>query len=145
MENIFKFIHSYWAYLVLTILVLATVNAVVGLITKREYEAKDFRISLFALIVTHLQFVIGFLLYFLSGKILWFSDIPVKQIMKNPELRLYNVEHPTVMLIAIALITIGYSKHKKKLTSTPKFKILAICYTIALILVLSRIPWSAWF
>ena len=44
MENIFKFIHSYWAYLVLTILVLATVNAVVGLITKREYEAKDFRI-----------------------------------------------------------------------------------------------------
>ena len=65
--------------------------------------------------------------------------------MKNPELRLYNVEHPTVMLIAIALITIGYSKHKKKLTSTPKFKILAICYTIALILVLSRIPWSAWF
>lgn len=145
MESIFKFIHSYWAYLVLAVVVLASVNAIVGLITKREYQAKDFRISLFALILTHLQFVIGLILYFLSGKILWFSDIPVKDIMGNAELRLYNVEHPTVMLLAIAFLTIGYSKHKKKLTSTPKFKALAIFYTLALVLILSRIPWNAWF
>lgn len=145
MESIFKFIHSYWAYLVLAVVILATVNAISGLITKREYQAKDFRISLFALILTHLQFVIGLVLYFLSGKILWFSDIPVKDIMGNAELRLYNVEHPTVMLLAIAFLTIGYSKHKKKLTSTPKFKLLAIFYSLALILILSRIPWNAWF
>ena len=145
MGNILKFIHSGWAYLVLTIVVLATVNAIIGLVTKREYEAKDFRISLFALIVTHLQFVIGFVLYFLSGKILWFTDISAKEIMKNPELRLYNVEHPSIMLIAIALLTIGYSKHKRKLTSVPKFKFLAIFYSLALILILSRIPWKAWF
>jgi len=145
MGVIFKFIHSFWAYLVLAIVILATINAITGLISKREYQAKDFRISLFALIVTHLQFVIGLILYFLSGKILWFSDIPVKDIMGNAELRLYNVEHPTIMLIAIAFLTIGYSKHKKKLTSTPKFKLLAIFYSLALILILSRIPWSAWF
>ena len=145
MESIFKFIHSYWAYLVLVVLVLATFNAIIGLITKREYHAKDFRISLFALILTHLQLLIGLVLYFLSGKILWFSDIPVKDIMGNAELRLYNVEHPTVMILAIALITIGYSKHKKKLTSTPKFKLVAIFYSLALILILSRIPWNAWF
>lgn len=145
MESIFKFIHSYWAYLVLAVVILATINAISGLITKREYQAKDFRISLFALILTHLQFVIGLVLYFLSGKILWFSDIPVKDIMGNAELRLYNVEHPTVMLLAIAFLTIGYSKHKKKLTSTPKFKLLAIFYSLALILILSRIPWNAWF
>ena len=143
--DVIKIIHSYWAYLVLIVVILATVNAISGLISKREYQAKDFRISLFALILTHLQFVIGIILYFSSGKILWFSDIPVKEIMRNAELRLYNVEHPTVMLIAIACITIGYSKHKKKLTSTPKFKLLAIFYTIALFAILSRIPWSAWF
>lgn len=145
MESIFKFIHSYWAYLVLAVVILAALNAIIGLVTKREYQAKDFRISLFALILTHLQFVIGLILYFLSGKILWFSDIPAKDIMGNAELRLYNVEHPTVMLLAIAFLTIGYSKHKKKLTSTPKFKLLAIFYSIALVLILSRIPWNAWF
>jgi len=145
MESIFKLIHSFWACLVLAVVITATVNAIIGLTTKREYQAKDFRISLFALIFTHLQFVIGIVLYFLSGKILWFSDIPVKDIMKNSELRLYNVEHPIVMILAIAFLTIGYSKHKKKLTSTPKFKLLAIFYSLSLILILSRIPWSNWF
>ncbi|WP_010181997.1 hypothetical protein [Aquimarina agarilytica] len=145
MENIIKIVHSTWAYLVVTILVLATFNAIAGLVSKREYQAKDFRISLFALIVTHLQLVIGLVLLFVSGKILWFTDIPVKDIMRNAEMRLYNVEHPTVMILAIAALTIGYSKHKKKLTSTPKFKFLAIFYSLALLLVLSRIPWNAWF
>jgi len=50
-----------------------------------------------------------------------------------------------MMIITITLVTIGYSKHKKKLTSRPKFKILSIFYTLALICLLSRIPWSAWF
>jgi hypothetical protein len=57
---------------------------------------------------------------------------------------LYNVEHPLIMILAVVFVTMGYSKHKKKLTSKPKFKMLAIFYTLALILVLSRIPWSAW-
>ena len=129
----------------LAILLAASVNAIIGLVGKKEYQAKDFRISLFALIVTHLQFVFGIILYFVSGKILWFSNVAVKDIMGDPLLRLYNVEHPTVMILAIALLTIGYSKHKKKLTSTPKFKLIAIFYTLALILILSRIPWSVWF
>lgn len=144
MGNLVRYIHSYWAYLVLIVVLAASINAIYGFITKKEYAAKDFRISLFALIVTHLQFVFGFVLYFVSGKILWFSDVPVKDIMSDPLLRLYNVEHPTVMIIAIALLTIGYSKHKRKLTSTPKFKFIAIFYTLALILMLSRIPWSVW-
>jgi hypothetical protein len=54
------------------------------------------------------------------------------------------VEHPLVNIIAIAFITIGYSKHKKKLTSKAKLKPIAIFYTLALVLFLSRIPWSAW-
>ena len=49
------------------------------------------------------------------------------------------------MLIVVALITIGYSKHKKKLVSRPKFKTLMIFYTLAFVLLLSRIPWGQWF
>jgi hypothetical protein len=48
------------------------------------------------------------------------------------------------MIIAVTLITIGYSKHKKKLTSKPKFKLLAIFYTLALVFVLAKIPWEKW-
>jgi len=146
MEIILKYIHSYWAYLVLIILVLATVNSITGFVTKREYKPKDFRLALLALITTHLQFIFGLLLYFVSDKIQWFNeDLTVKDIMKNADLRLYNVEHPTVILLGIALLTIGYSKHKKKLVSGSKFKFLAIFYTLALLLILSRVPWKAWF
>ena len=145
METILKHIHSYWAYLVLIILIATTVNSIVGLIAKREYKPKDFRLALLGLITTHLQFVFGLVLYFISGKIQWFNeDMSVKDIMKNSDLRLYNVEHPSIMIIAIALLTIGYSKHKKKLVSGPKFKFLAIFYTLALLLILSRIPWKVW-
>jgi len=146
MESILKHIHSYWAYLVLIILVLATVNSIIGLVSKREYKPKDFRLALLGLITTHLQFVFGLILYFFSGKIQWFNDdLAVKDIMKNADLRLYNVEHPLIMILAIALLTVGYSKHKKKLVSGPKFKFLAIFYTLALLLILSRIPWKVWF
>ncbi|MEX2350563.1 MAG: hypothetical protein WD554_06760, partial [Flavobacteriaceae bacterium] len=71
-------------------------------------------------------------------------DLTMADIMGVPELRLYAVEHPLIMIIAVVLITIGYSKHKKQLTSKGKFKMLAIFYTIAFILILSRIPWHHW-
>jgi hypothetical protein len=144
MYETIQFIHSYWAYLVLTVLVIASVNAVVGYASNKEYGATNFRIALFALIVTHLQLLIGFVLYFTTPYFKMFGEVGMGGVMKDPTLRLYNVEHPLIMILAVVLITMGYSKHKKKLTSKPKFKILAIFYTLALILVLSRIPWSAW-
>ncbi|NND88359.1 MAG: hypothetical protein HKM28_03830 [Flavobacteriaceae bacterium] len=146
MYEVVQIIHSYWAYLVLLVVVIATLNALFGYFSKREYAPKDFRISLFALIVTHLQLLIGLILYFISP--LGLQNITTNGmgvVMKNSLFRLYAVEHPLIMILTVVFITIGYSKHKKKLTSTPKFKILAIFYTIALILMLSRIPWAQWF
>ena len=141
-----QFIHSYWAYLVLLIVLLATFNALAGFFSKREYGAKDFRISLFALIVTHIQLLIGLVLYFVSPFGLQnITTLGMGEVMKNSEFRLYAVEHPFVMILTVIFITIGYSKHKKKLTSKPKFKMLAIFYTLALILVLAKIPWDVWF
>lgn len=139
-----KVIHSYWAYLVLLLLILSTVNSLIGLVSNREYSAKDFRISLATLITSHIQLLIGIALYFTNNYVSQFSELGIGEIMKNSALRSTLVEHPTTMIIALALITVGYSKHKKKLTSKPKFKTLSVFYTIALILILSKIPWSTW-
>lgn len=146
MYTTIQFIHSYWAYLVLLIVVLATLNALAGFFSKREYGAKDFRISLFALIVTHIQLLIGLVLFFVSPLGLQnITNSGMGAVMKDSTARLYAVEHPMVMILTVIFITIGYSKHKKKLLSSGKFKTLAIFYTIALVLMLSRIPWSQWF
>lgn len=144
MYNTVLTLHSYWAYLVLLVLILATFNALYKMAADKEYAAKDFRISLFALIVSHIQLLIGLILYFVSPRLQAFSELGMGGVMKDSLSRLYLVEHPFVNIIAVALITIGYSKHKKKLTSQAKLKPLAVFYTIALVLFLSRIPWNSW-
>lgn len=139
-------IHSYWAYLVLAVLTVATVNSIIGWSTKRAFGGKDFSLALLALIVTHTQFLIGLATYFISDKVQWTNeDLSVQDIFKIPDLRLIHVEHPITMIVAIALLTIGYSKHKKQRISAPKFKTLSIFYSLALLTVLSRIPWKMWF
>jgi len=141
-----QFIHSWWAYLTLFIVLIATLNALAGFFGNKDYQPKDFRLSLFALIVTHIQFLIGLLLFFVSPSgMKSISNNGMGEVMKDSNLRLYAVEHPMVMILAVVFITIGYSKHKKKLVSKPKFKVLTIFYTIALVLMLSRIPWQQWF
>ena len=138
-----KEIHSYWAYLVLVILIVAVVNAFIGLTQKKEFKNKDLRIGLFTLIVSHIQLLIGLGWYFSSP---WYKLLKedASAVMSDKAVRLLAVEHPIMMLLAIVLITIGWSKHKKKTTDTAKFKTFTIFYGIGLLLILSRIPWSNW-
>lgn len=145
MYNTVSTLHSYWAYLVLLILILATFNALIKFFGKKEFHAKDFRISLFTLIVMHIQLLIGIVMFFVSDYLSLISDMGMGSIMKNSALRSNIVEHPFTMILAVVFITIGYSKHKKKLTSTSKFKTVAIFYTLSLVLVLAMIPWNTWF
>ena len=139
-----KTLHSYWAYIVLAILISVVINAVVGLIQKKEFTHKDFRLGLFALITTHIQLLIGLGWYFMSP---WYKTLKANggEVMKDSSARLLAVEHPIVMIRAIVLITIGWSKHKKQVKSESKFKTFTIFYGLALVLILSRIPWSNWF
>ncbi|APY10727.1 hypothetical protein BWZ22_05495 [Seonamhaeicola sp. S2-3] len=143
MYEIILNLHSYWAYVVLLILVIATFNAIIKSAGAKEYSANDFRISLFTLIVSHIQLLVGLILYFVSPRFALWSELG-GGVMSNSLARLFLVEHPLVNIIAVTLITIGYSKHKKKLTSKAKLKTIAVFYAIALVLLLSRIPWSTW-
>lgn len=134
-----KFIHSYWAYIVLSVLIYNVVNAIIGLTQKKEFTHKDFRLGLFGLITTHIQLLLGFLVYFIGGFQKGLGD------MKDAPVRLLALEHPLMMIIAIVLITIGWSKHKKQVKSESKFKTFAIFYGLGLLLILARIPWGNWF
>jgi len=141
-----QFIHSMWAFLVLLVLVLATLNALIKFFGNKEFNPKDFRISLFALITMHIQFLIGIILFITKDYFTTIDEVGgMREVMKNAVLRSNIIEHPITMILAVALLTVGYSKHKKKLVSKAKFKMLAIFYTLALVLVLAKIPWNQWF
>ena len=140
MYNFVQKFHSGWAYIALLLLVFAVVNSLLGKSSKKEFTAKDRKIALFGLIATHIQLVIGLILYFVSplGSAL-FGE------MKDASARLTSMGHPLVNLIAIVLITVGWSKHKKAATSEAKFNSVFIFYGLGLLLILSRIPWKLWF
>ena len=140
-----KMIHSGWAYITLIILIFAVFNAIKGLTSKKEFEDKDLRISLFTLIVAHIQLILGFIAYFASAQFAFLKENGMGASMKDAGIRLVVVEHPLMMILAIVLITVGFSKHKKKESDKAKFKTIAIFYGIALLFVLSKIPWSQWF
>jgi NADH:ubiquinone oxidoreductase subunit 2 (subunit N) len=132
--------HSGWAYLALLLLTIAVINAIIGLVSKKEFMAKDRKIALFGFIAIHIQLLVGMILYFVSP--IGFSSFGQ---MSNPDLRLTSLEHPLINIIAIVLITLGWIKHKKATTSETKFKTFSVFYGLGLLLILSRIPWKLWF
>lgn len=136
-------LHSNVAYVVLLILGVAFLNALCGVFGKRGFHSRDLRLSLFGLIFSHIQLLLGLIVYFSSN---YFSawGQGVKAVMGNKELRLFLVEHPTTNILAIVLITMGWSLHKKATIDRKKFFRIAVFYGIGLLLLLSRIPWDKW-
>ncbi len=131
--------HSGWAYLALLLLVIAVVVAVLGFFAKNQFTATSRKIALFALIAIHIQLVVGLFLYFVSP-----VGYAMLGEMKDASIRLTSLEHPVTNILAIILITIGWSKHKKQITDSSKFKMIAIFYGLGLVLILSKIPWNSW-
>ena len=143
MYNFILQMHSGWAYVVLIMLAIAIINAFIGLSSKNPFTLKDRRISLFAFIAAHIQILFGIILYFVSPNGMEKIE-KVGMSGMNGYDRLLALEHPLTNIIAIILITIGFSKHKTAVEER-KFKSIAIFYSIALILLLIRIPWQTWF
>jgi hypothetical protein len=132
--SIFKDLHSGFRYIVFILILLAIIQSLLGWLGKRPYTEVNRKINLFTLISAHTQLLIGIVLYFLSPFVQFNGNT-----MKDATTRYFTVEHWVMMLIAIALITIGHSKAKKKETSESKHKTVAIFYTIAFFVILVAI------
>lgn len=137
-------LHSYWAFATLGLLLIAGINALAGLAKKRPFTPNDRKISLIALIFSHIQLVLGLLLLFISPYMETAKQLGMGGVMKNADLRLVLVEHPLTNIIALTLITIGWSRHKKDETAAGKFKKIGYLYLIGLVLLLARIPYGQW-
>ncbi|XOV66757.1 MAG: hypothetical protein ACFHU9_14115 [Fluviicola sp.] len=129
-------LHSGLRWVVLLLLIFAIVNAARS-ISSGKYLKKDKMVNLFTTIFLHLQLLIGLILYFISPKVTFFDGW-----MKDSMTRFFVLEHITLMIVAITLITIGRSRAEKKLKgSRNKHRVILITYTIGLILILASIPW----
>ncbi len=135
-----RHLHSTLAYVLFAGLIIAFLYVLIAYFQNKPYNRK---MALLGLISAHLQFVVGIIMYFVSPHgYPRFSDFGAA--MKDSIQRLYILEHPLVMLIAIVLITVGYSKAKRLESAKKQNATVALFYGIALLLIISRIPWHVW-
>jgi uncharacterized membrane protein len=141
MYNTLKHAHSGLAYLLLAALALAIIYTIIGWASGKPFRKSNRIMALIGFISAHLQLLIGLILYFVSP--LGLSNLS-SETMSDSTSRLYALEHPLTMIIAIILITVGYSRAKKTSESKKKYSRILIFYLIGFILIVSRIPWDVW-
>jgi len=132
-----KHLHSTLAIILLIALLVSIIITISNLASNKPYNRK---IALIGLISAHLQLVIGVIYYF----VMKFPSMISGAAMKDSVLRFKIIEHPLTMIIAIILITMGYSKSKKLIDAKKANKTVVTFYIIAFIFVLIRIPWDTW-
>tara|TARA_B100000745_G_C19798790_1_gene262667 strand:- start:23 stop:469 length:447 start_codon:yes stop_codon:yes gene_type:complete len=135
--------HSWLRWVLLLIAVLAIASSLMGWLNKKPFTSSNERLGLFLTISADIQLLLGLVIYFFTSAITKSAFQDFGAAMKTPEIRFYAVEHILVMVVGIVLFHIGKSKVKKADSDLKKHKAAVIFYGIGLLLILSRIPWSA--
>jgi hypothetical protein len=140
MYEIVKTAH-YTLMILLLVILLYTVGRSILLKSKgTPFGNTEEKLTLISLILAHTQLLLGFVLYFTGP---WFGQLSnMGEIMKDSYQRLMVVEHPTTMIIAIVLLTIGRAQIKRLTDSDARFKKVFIFFGLALLLIVLRIPWQ---
>ena len=133
-------IHSLLRWLVFGSVIFATFRSLRGYYWNRSYLPLDQSAADFAVRFTQIQFVLGLALYFLSPLIDYFLH-NFEVALHERQARFFGMEHITMMIVAVGLISRGGAAPKRRETDKAKFKAMAIPFTLALIIILVNIPW----
>ena len=132
--------HSGGRWIVLLLLLFAILNSLIA--GNRPYIRTDNRLGLLLTIFADLMLLIGIYLWVVGP---WgyklFNQYSTSEIMKDPSLRFFAVEHILGMLIAIILIHIGKAQGRKAISDRAKHRRTMIFYLVALLIILASIPW----
>jgi glucan phosphoethanolaminetransferase (alkaline phosphatase superfamily) len=135
--SFFLHLHSGFRYIVTLLVLVAILQSLAGWFGNRPYTNGNRLINLFAMISAHTQLLIGLVLYFISPYVQFNSNT-----MKDPTTRYWTVEHITMMIFAIALITVGHIRSKKLILPERKHRTIAIYYLLALLVIVLAIVQS---
>ena len=134
--------HSLLRYGVLITVAAAGLVALRGYILKAHIITWERSLAILAMIMCHVQLLLGLLLYATRFKhYASLSGAGYQTAMTNSTINYWKYEHISVMILGIALVTIGRALSKRAQTEPGKQLRVAIFYLIALALFLWRTPW----
>lgn len=141
MYPLILFIHSWLRWFVLILLIIVIFKFIISLLKNATYSKLDRVLSSLLLGFTHLQFVMGLILYFVLSPIVPAGLSNIKGAMKNATLRYWTVEHLVFMVIFTVFIQIGFSLSKRAADQRKKHRLMFIYSAIAFIILMVGIPW----
>jgi hypothetical protein len=132
----FKHLHAIMRWLLLGFLLVTLFISLIQLMGRKGLSPSGILTARYSLISAHIQLLTGFVLYIISPKVVFSASS-----MQSPILRFFLVEHVLIMLLAVTLLTVGYIKLKKRISSGISSRLVFWYYLSALILILAGIPW----
>lgn len=136
MHTLLATLHSYNRYLILVALLFVLGRAFYGWLTRGPYEKQD-RIASIALVsLSHIQLVIGLIMWAFTSPWTQTAFANMDLAMKDPNQRYWTVEHLISMLIAIGLIEMGRASAKKATDNVVKHRRTAIYTAVATLIIL---------
>jgi hypothetical protein len=127
MYEILRSAHSGWRYVVILLLLAAFITALSGFTGKKAFTEGNRKLAVFALVSSHIQLLMGLLLYFMND---WYKLD--SSVASN---RYWKMEHIAMMAIAVILITVGNAKSKKAVDGVAKHKSIFMFFGFALLII----------
>ena len=142
-DGLLQLFHSLLRWLVLLSVGTAGSIALVGYLRNGPIIVWERSLTILAMVVCHIQLVIGLVLYAMRFKrydsaVNWKGD---QTRLGEHVQRYWKFEHIGMMVLAIALVTIGRMMSKRAITESGKQLRIAIFYLLALLIMLFMIPW----
>lgn len=135
-------LHSILRWIVLIVAIWAIIKMASGRSGGKAFTSSEKRPALFFLICMDLQLLVGLYLYFIGPfGIKNIQNQGFGAVMKDSVSRFFAVEHLLGMIIAVALVHIGYSATKQDIDAQKKYKKAFGFFLAAFIIILVSIPW----
>ena len=124
-------LHAIWRWVLLVVAAIVVLKALIGWLGRRPFTRLDDRLGLVFIIVVDVQVLLGLIIWL-------FGPIGLKdltQAMSSPGLRFMALEHPILMLIALACAHIGRARSKRAPDDVARHRISCIFYLLSFIFI----------
>ncbi len=129
--------HSGLRWIALLFLLLTVAISLKNWLSKsQEWNKPATTIYKLNTIFIHIQFLLGIVLLFISPKMNFSGDWKANEVI-----RFFTFQHIPSMIIAVILITVAGAVAKRRAKIPSRHMIIAILNLLALILILTNIPW----
>ena len=141
MLTLILLLHSLIRWVAIILGLVAVARAVSGVSSKGGWTDSDAKFGRLFAVSLDVQLLLGLLMYLFFSTITTSAFQNMGETMGNSVVRFWVVEHPTMMMAALALAHIGVARARKAAEPFAKHRTALIFLGVAWLLILVGTPW----